>query len=67
MNYSKDMVERIGEELLRRRDICVRDDAPLTRDEMLAMLQGVYAVMCCTADNLSEAYRWLEQYEHELL
>lgn len=64
MIYSKDMVERIGEELLRRR---VRDDTPLTRDETLAMLQGVYAVMCCTADNLSEAYRWLEQYEHELL
>lgn len=67
ITYSKDAIDLVGEELVRRRDINIRDDAPLTDDEIRCMLSGVYAMLCATADNVADTYRWLEQYEHELL
>ena len=65
--YSEAMINSIGSELLRRCDINIRDGAPLNRDEINCMLSGVYAVLCATADNLSDAYRMLETYEQELI
>lgn len=65
--YTKDMIDQIGNELIRRRDIDDRDGAPLNRDEINCMLSGVYAVLCSTADNLSDAYRFLDQYEQDLI
>lgn len=65
--YSKEIIDHIGDELIRRRNINIKDDAPLTSDEIGCMLSGVYAVLCSTADNLADAFRFLESYEHELL
>lgn len=65
--YSEAMIDLIGDELIRRRNINVRDGAPLTTDEINCMLNGVYAVLCSTADNLADAYRFLEPYEQALL
>lgn len=65
--YSKDMIDQIGAELLRRRDINIRDGAPLSKDEINCMLSGVYAVLCSTADNLADAYMMLDEYEQKLI
>ena len=65
--YSKEMVEQIGNELLRRRIVNMRDGTPLTHDEIKCMLCGAYAVLYSTASNLTDAFRFLDKYAYELL
>ena len=69
MTYTRDMIEAIVREVIRRQEMDMKhgdyDTYPEAHDGLLEKMQGAYGAVMVTSDDWPQCVRWFNEFENE--